>query len=242
MGSPGEGGGLIGVGRVGFQTRVLKYTWHLPPNKKVPQPALHSMLEKQLTNLGAPNTSAPHGSANKLYISFYASDGGSDQMAYKRAQKVISMEWMYDIHIGTNCMMHPYQLVYKDGLLVVDDWLIRKGQPFKYFSALAKIFHIWRDECRNFFHAWVRHHGALSALKHAIKLPQKAIAIRWGSTSSCEQRLESMGGRTTFAPVFLDVVEKRHVADTAMLNSEAPEPIADTDVLTEENSIASQAA
>ncbi len=93
------------------------------------------------------------------------------------------------------------------------------GFGWKYYSSLSKIMQVWRSLARQIFLAWVRLHGADSALLHAKCLPPKVCSARWHGASPTEKRI-NRAGQDNLQPVFDAVLAATWTASGA-------EPIAD---------------
>ena len=88
------------------------------------------------------------------------------------------------------CTMHGQHLITKDMLDVLERTLQELNCGWKFFSGLAKLMHVWRDDARKFYMQWLRAYGPRSANEHARKMPPKCLSGRWGSTSMVCQFLE----------------------------------------------------
>ncbi len=84
-----------------------------------------SLLDKQLSDVGLslPWKSTPEDVADHtVQIYIYVSDGGSDQLLYRRVLKRVLRPYTTVIFVESNCYMHMYQLVFKSGIRAVDHW------------------------------------------------------------------------------------------------------------------------
>ena len=154
----------------------------------------HAMLRKQLQGLGVPvwerklaaeqqGQAAPTGPdaaplASPLRLWLITSDGGSDQMKFRRVMKLETETNGSAIVVDATCVLHSGALVFRSGLVLIDNWLQRVGAPFKYYSSLAKLMHIWRDNARQVFLSWLARFGAVEAVRHAKRMPPRCIAGR----------------------------------------------------------------
>lgn len=100
---------------------------------------------------------------------------------------------------------YGYSLGVEASLKLADAFLKDK-RTYKYFGTLAKITNLWRDSRQRILKAWVRQHGHQSAVKHALRVPPRCLAGRWGSISATENRILDAGGATTIVPVFEEVL------------------------------------
>lgn len=92
-----------------------------------------------------------------------------------------------------SCIMHGDHLVMKGGLTVMDRFLARIEAPFKFYSGLAKLIHVWRDNCRKYFIEWIKAYGCVSANKFAKSLPPKCLSGRWGAVCQVVKLLRAAG-------------------------------------------------
>jgi hypothetical protein len=123
----------------------------------------------------------------------YTADGGSDQGRYNKNMGACLANAPLLFCILIACLMHGNQLIVKSGLVVVDSWAAARGKHWRYFSALAKLVYIWRDWAKAFHSTWISLFDALSAHKHALKLPSRCVAGRWGSISQTEAHFADCG-------------------------------------------------
>ena len=124
-----------------------------------------------------------------LRLFLYGSDAGPDQRSL-RCTLIPACLQLADSDVGfdDNCNMHQGHLAIKAQLETIDWYLVSWNCSWRYFSAIAKICHLWRDNGRAIFQLWVLKHGPVSAMKFARRLPPKPIAGRWGTLSLCEKR------------------------------------------------------
>jgi hypothetical protein len=85
-----------------------------------------ALLWKQLRQCGCPvpgpelSRSAPH--TIRMYL--YTSDGGSDQIKFKRIASRMLFDHPSVFFVAASCQFHIYQLVVKSSLVSVDQWAI----------------------------------------------------------------------------------------------------------------------
>ena len=178
----------------------------------------HALIAKQLRSLGRkpwPNAERQGSQDQELgaeasdlrqrpkaiRLWLYSGDGGPDVAKVKKLLKVQTCDCTHDIFIATDCKLHSEELVVKSGLILVDRWLEKSGFDWRYFSACAKLTHVWRDSPRLIFKLWLLAFGPVSAMKFANKLPPKAISGRWGSIDNVETLIDS-AGQEHIEPVF----------------------------------------
>ena len=101
--------------------------------------------------------------------------------------------------VDWNCSMHQGNLVVKSSLRLLDLRMSEAKFGFKYFSTLAKLTNVWRENARSLLEIWVAIHGDLSAADKAIKMAPRCIAGRWGSVSKTEAFLMNAGEHETAA-------------------------------------------
>jgi hypothetical protein len=200
----------------------------------------HAMIRKQIAGLGCvpwdivdPDTAPPL--ENQLgelptdigiRLWLLTTDGGPDQVKCRRIIKHETMMSPTDVVFDLNCLLHNVHLIMRSGLAIADAFAANARAPFKYYSALAKLMHLWREKARAVFLAWQRLHGGSAAVKHARRVPPKCLSGRWGSVAVVEQFIVS-AGREQIKSVMLDVLgvldalKDDHVAMEAMERSSA---------------------
>lgn len=114
-----------------------------------------------------------------LHWWYVTTDAGSDIAAGRRrlASQIAPVEnaALFDI----DCLSHQFQLITKRQLFVMDD-VVRTLKPpcglYRYYSSLAMIFHVWRDNARDIFARWCGEFGCASAITSCSKVPPRPIA------------------------------------------------------------------
>ncbi len=84
-----------------------------------------AILDKQLQGVKCPTVwnADPDEDDTTVRLYFYTSDGGSDQIKYRKGLKLKLIDYPLVLFVDSNCYMHSYQLVYKSGVTVVDLWV-----------------------------------------------------------------------------------------------------------------------
>jgi hypothetical protein len=113
----------------------------------------------------------------KVYM--YTADGGGDQKKFKKIASCGAVTDVFTLWVDWPCSMHSGALISKGGLCVTDEWLAANGIQWRFFSATAKIMHVWRDSARNMFAVWSSLLGPEHAVLHAKTLPPAAVSGRW---------------------------------------------------------------
>jgi hypothetical protein len=173
-----------------------------------------ALLDKQLKSVGCPRPPLPTVGVDQdqhqdeferdddsqpiedfrcLRSFLYTSDGGADQVRYKKVAAHCIAGFPLMLFVAVSCAMHNCQLVVKSGINTIDVWAKEQHKTWRYFSSLAKLVHIWRDYAKAIYDHWAVVHGATSAQQHARTLIPKCIAGRWGSIAGTEQRLAFSG-------------------------------------------------
>lgn len=84
-----------------------------------------------------------------ISILLCCTDGGVDEVLSRKRQHASVLRdvltWWFDV----NCQCHVYQLAVVDGLKYCDGFM-NSLADFKYYSTLAKLLHILRDNARSF--------------------------------------------------------------------------------------------
>ena len=91
------------------------------------------------------------------------------------------------------CFEHQNHLIVGGGLRLTDKLLKQRGAQWKYFSALAKMCHLWRDHAKDVHKLWVNQFGALDAAKHVKTLIPQCKGGRWASVEGVEKRIDDAG-------------------------------------------------
>ena len=82
------------------------------------------------------------------------------------------------------------------------DWIFAKvlGSQHYYWSALAKVMHVWREMACQIYLAYVNLHSAVAAKDAEMKkVPPKPLTGRWGAAGACQTRLLKAGTRKLLA-------------------------------------------
>ena len=199
----------------------------------------HAMYIKQLESLGCPTWRQPP-RQNPMHVDVWlcTSDQGPDQI---KARQIIRAE--VAAHGKPNvmfwewgCTMHNAQLIIRDSLDVIDEFLKAAEVPWRYFSLIAKTVNVWRDNGKKLFDEWLRQWGPESAMLHAYIVPHRCLAGRWHHVVATERRFLKFG-RDIFVPVFREVLVRRKPGGG---NSE--DALLDADAGVDELRVESQAA
>ena len=105
------------------------------------------------------------------------------------------------------CGRHSNELIFRSELAIIDRHLKAAGKPWKFYTSMAKLAHLWRDQSKDMFATWRRIHGDASAVRIALKMMPDCIASRWGSVDAVEARLEA-SGQALLLPVLQAVLQK----------------------------------
>jgi hypothetical protein len=118
---------------------------------------------------------------------FYTSDEGPDQESFKAFATVEAMPNLFTVFIPCKCMMHVVQLVLRSGLRTCDRWLSSMGYNWKYYSSIAKLTNVWRENGRRFMVRFMAMYGSTITDAVASKLPHRCQAGRWSSVFETEK-------------------------------------------------------
>ena len=196
--------------------------------------ALHAMIRKQIRCLGAPvwpcdsaddrdrdhDDGSPRPEPGEKYHQFLerlprpaqctlwavTSDGGGDQIKCRRRIKHETRAALQHLVIDRSCLFHINALITKSGLTQIDRWYLRNKLKYKYYAAIAKVVHIWRDCSRAVYTSWIDRHGAASANLHARTMVPKCIAGRWQSIHITQERILA-AGQDLLPAAMLPVIE-----------------------------------
>jgi hypothetical protein len=132
----------------------------------------------------------PHEDTFKFYCC--CTDRGSDQAKLRRfiAHEVAPMYNTF--FIDWNCTLHQAALMYKNSLRAIDSFLVSVGVKFTYFSSMAKLINVWRENSWAVYKAWCQH-SYHSANLFARRQPPRCLAGRWGSIYATEELLVKVG-------------------------------------------------
>ena len=165
---------------------------------------LAALIDKQLQGVGCTSVSSHVlGDANPYVVRvfLYTSDGGADQMSYRRACIALAADRLMVWWIDISCLVHVHHLAVKEGMKVVNRWCRHTKTKWLYMSSLSKVVHCIRDQARPFFIEWKRIHGEASALELAATKPPQCIAGRWGTIEAtgdwCLKRRSQIPGVVT---------------------------------------------
>eukprot|EP00959_Pyramimonas_sp_CCMP1952_P453203 9467843-Pyramimonas_sp.AAC.3 len=134
----------------------------------------------------------------------YISDGGPDQAGWggEVGFKELLRSDLADAYCVTfvelMCLHHALSLVFNNSLKITDTFLQSRLGPgrtpqWHFYSSIAKINHLWRDNSKSTFKAWQMCNGHSEALRFARKLPGRICSGRWGSVGAFQQLLNEAG-------------------------------------------------
>ena len=167
----------------------------------------HGLLCKSLQGLHCPLWNEPSASPGHTRVFLATSDGGSDQVCFKKIMHAETEHLESVIVWEHTCWQHAAHLIVKTGLILVDSFLESQSRAFGFFSSLAKIVNLWRENARNMYLTWCNLHGSPSASVHARRLPPRCLAGRWGSVANTERALDD-AGPSLVVPVLQKVLAK----------------------------------
>ena len=162
----------------------------------------HALVKKQLKSTGMPywseqkplDAEAP----NVCEVFASCTDSGPDEDKAKTlsmyecagAGLVTDANIHLILFIPLLCWFHQYHLMVKKSLLLADE-ICARAEPYmnqkrSYFSTLAKLLHVWRDNCKAIHHHWAGF-DRRGAKQYTSKRPPQPIAGRWGKVDECER-------------------------------------------------------
>lgn len=112
-----------------------------------------------------------------------------------KCRKVIQTEVQHrpnDIFVDLDCKQHANELNTKWGLIRLDSWLTKNNVGWNYFSAIAKIMHVWRECARKAFLAACVLFDDEVGIKGFKRMPPRPISGRWGRIHEVEKCLLSV--------------------------------------------------
>lgn len=162
--------------------------------------ATEAIINKQLSSIGCPYPGSKQSCDLPgicMMIFMYCSDCGSDQVGYgKNCYRLVCGEGnqIWQFFIATICLMHQIQIIVKDCLLLIDSYIkLLPCKTFSYYSLIAKITILWRDNLRSIFYVSCKLCGSAFALKNAYTKIRKANGGRWGVVFAVQSRLVEFG-------------------------------------------------
>lgn len=194
-------------------------------------PGTIGMLLKALSGLGCPtwqdllDQDESGKPVRGIHWYCFTSDCGADQVAAKKALQVDLQHAKNIIFIGADCLEHQDHLIALGALKHIDAALKHTGRRWKYFSSLAKISNVWRDNSPAIYREWTRQHGVASAFAHARALIPKCCAGRWQSVETQEVILHA-AGMDNVLPVFQAVMSSKAVPKQRCAGSNDTEAVA----------------
>lgn len=133
---------------------------------------------------------------NSVRVFLYSSDGGPDEVRFKKTLTVLTMDHGHILFIPGTCFMHASQLWVRSGLFLVDAWARQyysEEYRFKYFATLSKISHLWRENAVAIYRLFREEFDACTAVMFGSKIPSRCIAGRWQSCHATEKNILEVG-------------------------------------------------
>ena len=87
--------------------------------------------------------------------------------------------------LGSACFAHRYQLITLTILWSIEEIMVpifgkEFGKEFRYYSVLATLMHVWRDNAVSMWKIWVHIYGAANALKTGVhRVAPQPLTWRW---------------------------------------------------------------
>ena len=126
-----------------------------------------------------------------LTYAAFITDSGGDEDGFKRRVLIESETDMTFFVVIAPCLLHLYHLMVARSLKMSDKVVqvfadISNSKSRKYFSALVKIAHVWRDYRKPIFEAWQMKFDIHEANRCTKKAPPRALSGRWGTSEQAE--------------------------------------------------------
>ncbi len=131
------------------------------------------IVKKQLHSVGIPTNTWQNwgdfagfefpnvvGFTDTFRIWMITSDGGPDQMRFRKMFKVLFARDPKVLVFDWSCLFHGDGLIERAQLDIVNEWLGRYGETWSYFGVLCKLVNCWRDRPRTVFLLWLAVYGA----------------------------------------------------------------------------------
>ena len=108
-----------------------------------------------------------------------------------------------------DCHCHISHLITKDHLRLSDGFMENHFKiPYRLFSSLAKLVHVWRDNVALMRKCLEVDHGVEAAVQYGMRLPPRCLAGRWGSIWETVVFLHAEGqGRHIFSRSFISMIK-----------------------------------
>ena len=112
-----------------------------------------------------------------------------------------------------DCLSHQYHIITKSILWSIEEFIMPsfggEWASCRYYTTLASLLHVWRDNAANIFCAWVAKHTAADAIQQNVhRVAPRPISGRWSRKGECERFILNMD-REKCAGIFADVVGTR---------------------------------
>ena len=179
----------------------------------------YALTVKQLRALRVPvwdegDTNPAYASSTHWYLN--TSDQGSDQVRARRVIAGVTADSSHVIFMTHDCWEHVCHLIIGQSLRLSDAFLKEWRRGWKYYSTLAIISNVWRDNARAIFD-WCSASGPGPESAHdcARTLIPKACAARWGAVESVEARLDHVADYLHAALLGVFVGDDVPIADDA---------------------------
>eukprot|EP00969_Alexandrium_andersonii_P051250 2251623-Alexandrium_andersonii.AAC.1 len=100
-------------------------------------------------------------------------------------------------------------------ILKFNNWALKSlfKTDISYWSSLAKILHLWRDNTDDVLNTWITVAGPEDAIRCAKRVPPMPLSGRWGSASACEAHILQCD-RGQLALVLGRVLGRKHAKQT----------------------------
>ena len=126
-----------------------------------------------------------------VHIFVNTGDSGPDQVSvrnYLRSLFTNGVQYEFIVFFGLACQKHQYHLISQNHLKLCDTLFSKKLlRPWKYFSSVATLSHVWRAHLPKLRKTWYSQHGekrGYTKMKPSYKTPPLALAGRWASIDS----------------------------------------------------------
>ena len=122
-----------------------------------------------------------------LHIFLNAGDDGPDQRGTRNAihtEFATRKDLSNQLFFSVLCLKHQFHLAVRSQLKLCDVFAKKLGAPWKYFSSVATISHVWRAHLGRLRQTWWSQHSGEPGIGKnpaTFKTPPLAIAGRWAS-------------------------------------------------------------
>ena len=166
---------------IGFPTWVAAVQRH---GEVSAAETLEKAFEHQLDQLQS------SGRERQIEVYLWTTDHGPDQVKCRRLAREETSACLFVFTMDSDCLNHAGHNGVKT-CLKCTEWIFQDlfEATFGYFSALATLCNVWRENGRAIYATWSRLYSGPEAVRVAKSAPPRCLVGRWGSADGCEERV-----------------------------------------------------